>query len=117
MEIWGPVVLIDDDADDQEMIIDLTRELLPHHVIHSFYNGAKGLQYLQETADQPLIIICDMNMPVMNGLDLLKTIQEDRFLRSKSIPFVFLTTGADQPTVQKAYDLGVQGFLKNPKVS
>ena len=111
----GPIVLIDDDFDDQEIIGDVSRELLPQNPLRGFYNGAEGLNYLMTTAEQPFLIICDMNMPIMNGLELLRTIQGNEFLKSKSIPFVFLTTGADQATVQKAYDLGVQGFLKKPE--
>ena len=50
-------------------------------------------------------------MPVMNGLELRKKIQEDAQLRRQSIPFVFLSTAARPKEVMEAYDLTVQGFF------
>ncbi len=50
-------------------------------------------------------------MPIMNGLELRRHIQENEGLRKKSIPFVFLSTAARPKEVEEAYNLTVQGFF------
>lgn len=115
MNVKGPIVLIDDDQDDQEIIGGTIIELMPGHTLRRFINGREAIAYLQTTSEQPFLIICDMNMPVMNGLELLENIEKDYELKSKSIPFIFLSTAADQRAVQRSYDLGVQGFFKKPE--
>jgi CheY-like chemotaxis protein len=115
MHILGPIILIDDDNDDQDLFTELSRELMPDNLIHNFYNGLQALEYLRITDEKPFIIFCDMNMPGMNGLELLEIINKDYFLKSKSIPFIFFTTSAEPKAVQRSYDLGVQGFFKKPE--
>jgi DNA-binding NarL/FixJ family response regulator len=51
-------------------------------------------------------------MPVMDGLELRKSIDENEYLRRKSIPFVFLTTTAGGSAVKAAFDMSVQGFFE-----
>lgn len=77
-----------------------------------FPNGQEALNYLLTTGDQPFLILCDINMPLMNGIELRKQMNEDEYLKKKSIPFVFLTTAANSEIVQTAYDETVQGFYK-----
>jgi CheY-like chemotaxis protein len=114
MQIPGPIILIDDDFDDQEIFTELSHELMPHYPVRNFYDGTQAIDYLQATPEKPFIILCDMNMPGMNGLELLEAINKSEFLKSKSIPFIFFTTSADVKTVQRSYDLGVQGFFQKP---
>lgn len=109
-----PVVIIDDDTDDQELLGEITLEIRPGSLVHHFQNGADALKYLQTTDEQPFVIISDVNMPMMTGLELLETIQHTPFLKSKSIPFILLSTSGDKRYVQKAYELSVQGFFQKP---
>ena len=57
------------------------------------------------------MILCDINMPVMNGLELRQRINNDEEMRKKSIPFIFLSTAARSTDVNKAFDLSAQGFF------
>lgn len=109
-----PVVIIDDDADDQEMLGDLTISLRPEVPLRVFQNGIEALDYLKTTTEQPFIILCDVNMPLMNGLELLEAINLTPFLKRKCIPFILLSTSGDKRYVDKAYDLNVQGFFQKP---
>lgn len=109
-----PIVVIEDDTDDQEIICEISRELMPGHTQRCYANGVEALKYLQTTPEQPFIILCDLNMPLMNGLELLEIIQQTPYLKNKSIPFVFLSTSGDKRYVQRAYELGVQGFFQKP---
>lgn len=107
----GPILLIEDDIDDQEFIIDAIQTVGVQNEIKIFDNAQKAFDFLKLTDQQPFIIISDVNLPIMNGLQLKHEIQNHAVLRSKSIPFVFLTTSADPKSVKEAFDLGVQGFF------
>lgn len=109
-----PIVIIDDDSDDRELLGELTSELRPDHEIRYFVNGVEALKYLQTTSEQPFVILCDVNMPLMNGLELLEEIESTPFLKQKSIPFIFLSTSGDKRYVIKAYELCAQGFFQKP---
>ena len=108
----GPILLVEDDKDDQEIIKEVLHQInIPNKFI-CFANGQEVLDYLKTTADQPFLILCDVNMPVMDGLELRKSIDENEYLRRKSIPFVFLTTTAGGSAVKAAFDMSVQGFFE-----
>ena len=109
-----PIVIVDDDSDDRELLGELSSELRPDHEIRYFVNGVDALKYLQTTPEQPFIILCDVNMPLMNGLELLEEIQRTTLLKQKSIPFVFLSTSGDKRYVIKAFELSAQGFFQKP---
>ncbi|MCU7551036.1 response regulator [Chitinophagaceae bacterium LB-8] len=109
----GPIILIEDDTDDQELIGKAIREVGMSNEIIYLDNGADALQFLVTTTVQPFIILCDMNMPKMNGIELKMRIDENKELRKKSIPFVFFSTTANKMTVNLAYTkMTVQGFFE-----
>ena len=110
----GPILLIEDDVDDQEFIIDALQTLGIQNEVLTFDSGKKALDFLRIATQQPFMIISDVNLPVMNGLQLKYEIQKDEYLRSKSIPFIFLSTSADPKAVKEAFDLSVQGFFVKP---
>jgi len=110
----GPIVLVEDDSDDQELVADALKAAGVSNELRLFRNGKEAKDYLLTTQERPLIIICDINMPVKDGFQLREEIQADEFLRRKSIPFVFLSTDASPHAVERAYDLTVQGFFKKP---
>ena len=109
--IHEPIVIVEDDADDQYFIRTLCEKLGVVAELIFFDDGLKALNYLQSTDKKTFLIICDINMPVMNGLELRRNIQENEMLRKKSIPFIFLSTAARPKEVEEAYNLTVQGFF------
>lgn len=108
----GPIILIDDDHDECELVADALRREKIHNPLKFFHDGQMALDYLSETSEHPFLILADINMPKMGGIELRKTIQSDPLLRDKSIPFVFLTTSASRPAVREAYGMSVQGFFE-----
>lgn len=109
----GPIILIEDDRDDKEVFQDILTELHIANPIVWFQNGDDAFSFLQSTTEQPFIIFCDLNIPGLSGIDYKRKIDEDKELRKKSIPFVFLSTTVDQRTVNEAYtQMIVQGFFK-----
>ncbi len=110
----GPIIIVEDDPEDQEVIADVLQLNGIDNELKFFDNGKLALDYLSATADRPFLIICDINMPVMNGLELRKEINKSDTLIQKSIPFVFYTTHADKNAVEEAYRMSVQGFFQKP---
>lgn len=102
---------MEDDIDDQEFMIDALELLEIKNEIKLFDNGQKALDFLLSSNVQPFIILSDVNLPIMNGLQLKYNIEENDFLKKKAIPFIFLSTSADPKAVREAFDLSVQGFF------
>jgi CheY-like chemotaxis protein len=110
MPITGPIVVVDDDDDDHYIIKRVCEKIVDTPVLF-FSDGEKALEYLKIAEEKPFIILCDVNMPVMNGLELKQSINRDEDLRRKQIPFVFFSTSAMSSIVREAFDMGVQGFF------
>jgi CheY-like chemotaxis protein len=112
MSLKGPILCIDDDEDDQYLIRQaLQRLALPNPII-SLTDGQQALDYLLTTQERPFLILCDINMPLMNGLELRRRVNASEELHKKSIPFVFLTTTASEYSIEEAYKESVQGFYQ-----
>lgn len=110
----GPIIIIEDDADDQELLKDVFRDLQTPNIIRFFDSCAHALHYLMTTIEKPFLIISDINLPAMSGLELCREIFANESLKMKSIPFVFLTTSSDQTLIAQAYQMFVQGFFVKP---
>ena len=106
-----PIIILEDDMDDQEIMREVLEDLqVPYRI--DFYVHAKDLlDYLYTTKEVPFLILSDVNLPSMNGLELRKIIFENEYLRIKSIPFIFLSTSSDEFAVKEAYNLTVQGYF------
>ena len=108
----GPIIYVEDDLDDRLIFKETLYQLGVKNEVLYFDHGRHFLEYLYETHDQPVLIVCDINMPVMNGLELRKMILDDPRLKKKSIAFVFYTTSVNSKEIETAYDLTVQGYFK-----
>jgi CheY-like chemotaxis protein len=105
------VLIIEDDADDQDIIKTLCKRVNICDDLVFLSDGVRALEYLRSAKEKPFLILCDINMPGMNGLDLRKQINNDEVLRKKSIPFIFFSTAASDTQIENAYDMTVQGFF------
>jgi CheY-like chemotaxis protein len=110
----GPIILVEDDLDDQEMMMDVFKLLQVPNEIKIFDTAVAAFDYLLSTNDKPFIIFSDVNLPKMTGAQLKKKINENDRLRRRSIPFVFLTTTSSHPAVLEAFDNNAQGFFTKP---
>ncbi len=107
-------MLIDDDQEDLDLFIEAFNALNLENEIVTFKDAETALQHLRSSSQQYLFILCDINMPKVNGLELRQAIYDDEVLRQRSIPFLFLSTANDRVFVDKAYNLSVQGFFRKP---
>ena len=110
----GPIVFIEDDIDDKEVLTEVFKELDYANEIIFFTDGEKALDYLTDTKIKPFIIFSDINMPKLNGIELRDKLRENKELEIKSIPYLFFTTTAEQNHVVDAYSKSIQGFFVKP---
>lgn len=110
----GPIVVIEDDTDDQEILVDIFKNIGCKNPILYFSDGEEALQYLLETKTKPFLILSDINMPKLGGFELRKKIHTDEELNLKCIPYLFFTTTSNQKAVIDAYSQSVQGFFVKP---
>lgn len=106
-----PVFIVDDDIDEREIIQDIWYELNVKNKLVFFETGQALLDHLKTDATNPFMIICDVNLPQMDGFALRKIFDEEVSLLYKSIPFIFWSTTASNDQIKKAYDCGAQGFF------
>ncbi len=110
-------VLIVDDSFVMRRILESALRLANLHlteVLHAA-NGVEGLAALEESAteNQPLnLILCDVHMPVMNGLDFL--LEKQRRNLAPGVPLVMITADATDPQVLQAVAAGAQGAISKP---
>lgn len=114
MDKSGTIIIIEDDPDDQFVLEEVFKELDYPNKRMYFIDGLSALDYLYSTPDRPFIIISDINLPKLNGLELRKKVQTDADLSLKCIPYVYFTTAINQQAVIDAYSTSAQGFFVKP---
>lgn len=107
----GPVIIIEDDADDQDLLVEVFEKLNYPNKIVFFFDSQKALDYLNRTDISPFLILSDINMPKLDGFELRNKIYTDAQLQMKCIPYLFFSTASTQKAVVDAYSLSVQGFF------
>ena len=109
-----PIIVIDDDKDDLELMQQAFSELNIDNEIIVFDDGLKFLEYIKATDSGTFFILCDINMNKLTGLELKKIIYDDEKLRIKCVPFIFLSTSRASGSIMEAYSYGVQGYFVKP---
>ena len=110
----GPIIIIEDDVDDQEFLADIFDRLNYQNKVLFFGDGQKALDHINNTNELPFLILSDINMPKLNGFALREKLKTDAKLSNKCIPYLFFSTAADQQSVIDAYSLSAQGFFVKP---
>jgi DNA-binding response OmpR family regulator len=76
-------------------------------------NGEEAVSYLRDPeSEKPCIILLDLNMPIMNGIEFLQVVKRDDYL--KRIPVVVLTTSEEQQDKVNSFNMGVAGYMAKP---
>ncbi|WAC01338.1 response regulator [Lacinutrix neustonica] len=106
------ILLIEDDMIE---IMKLNRTIstlkLDHKIIEA-NNGEEALQILEQKDNLPDIILLDLNMPKINGIEFLNILKKDAVL--KYIPTIILTTSNNQKDLLECYKTGVAGYIIKP---
>jgi CheY-like chemotaxis protein len=105
--IW----LIDDDQDDHEMVREILKELaIPNELV--FLNGAfDALEKLRQVDTAPFIILCDVNLPKMDGFALRAAMLKTPDKKFHSVPFIYWSSVASEQQIMQAYHLSAHGFF------
>lgn len=108
-----PILLVEDDQVDMMTVIRALKQVhVTNKVVH-LENGEDALTYLRnKDNDKPCIILLDLNMPIMNGMEFLQTVKDDEQLMR--IPVVVLTTSDEQQDKLNSFNFGVAGYMGKP---
>jgi CheY-like chemotaxis protein len=107
----APVIIIEDDIDDKEMLEEVFTKLGYKNELLFFADGEAALHFLNNSDLIPFLILSDINMPKLDGFALRDKIKMDAKLQLKCIPYLFFSTASSQKAVVDAYSLSVQGFF------
>ncbi len=114
------ILLVEDNPEDLELALLALREGNPSAVIHVARDGAEAVEFLfcegshaaRLITDMPKVILLDLKLPKIDGLDVLKRIKSDP--RTRLIPVVVLTSSREQRDVVESYKLGVNSYIVKP---
>lgn len=108
-----PILLVEDDQVDAMTVKRALNEIRVTNKLNIVENGAEALSFLRKSENKdPCIILLDLNMPKMNGIEFLKIVKQDKTL--KRIPVVVLTTSEEEQDRINSFDLGVAGYMQKP---
>jgi two-component system response regulator len=114
------LLIVEDNAVDLEFSLLALRKANVLNRVHVARDGAEALEFIfcegphaaRQIADSPKIILLDLKMPKIDGLEVIKRIRSDA--RTKMIPIVMFTSSKAQSDVVKSYRLGVNSFIVKP---
>ncbi|MDH3674546.1 MAG: response regulator [Anaerolineae bacterium] len=113
MRSQNPVLLVEDDRVDAMTVKRALKEIRVANPIVVVGNGEEALAYLRNPDNEtPSIILLDLNMPRMGGIEFLEVTKQDAQLRR--IPVIVLTTSKEQQDKLGSFDLGVAGYMVKP---
>jgi CheY-like chemotaxis protein len=107
----GPIIILEDDTDDQELLVQTFKNLKYPNELMFFVDGHKALEFLNSSDISPFLILSDINLPKLDGFALRSKIRMDAKLQLRCIPYLFFSTALNQDAVINAYSLSVQGFF------
>ena len=113
-KVTGKIILVDDEKYEKKFLEAALSSNDWDIKVEYFNNVESALKHLEENRDEIFLIISDMDMPRINGIEFKKIIDRDEYLRQKSIPFIFASNAVDRKMVIEAYRYHVQGFFRKP---
>ena len=119
MSDFKSILLAEDNVEDVELTLEALSEYNLANDVIVARDGAEALDYLYcrgpfkvRTAGNPAVILLDIKMPKVDGLEVLRTIRADEKL--KTIPVVMLTSSREEPDLAESYKLGVNAYVVKP---
>jgi two-component system response regulator len=114
----GTILLVDDSPDDVRLTLRALRKNNITNEVDVVSDGEQALRYLTATLDgetqKPALILLDINLPKVNGLEVLRTIRANE--QTRYLPVVVLTTSTEERDIVETYDLGANSFVRKPVV-
>lgn len=110
MQNSKPILVVDDDSVDVMAVKRAMKDAGVDNPLVHRENGEEALDYLRDgDSHEPCLILLDLNMPKMNGIEFLRAVKEEPGLRR--IPVLVLTTSNEQSDVVTCFELGAAGYM------
>lgn len=113
------ILLVEDNPQDVELTIEALNEHNLANNVVAVRDGVEAMEYLNYEGEfknrikgNPAVILLDIKMPRMDGIEVLAAIRRDEKL--KALPIVMLTSSREEPDLKKCYDLGVNAYVVKP---
>lgn len=116
----GSILLVEDNRDDVELtVMALTEAKITNPVVVA-RDGVEALDYLlgtgthagRDASEQPVVVLLDIKLPRLNGIDVLKRMRADE--RTRRTPVVMLTSSTEHTDIAQTYDLGANSYVQKP---
>jgi len=114
------ILLVEDNRDDVELTVMALSEAKITNQVVVAWNGVEALDYLfgtgshagRDVSEQPVVVLLDIKLPLLNGIDVLKRMREDE--RTRRTPVVMLTSSTEQSDISETYALGANSYVRKP---
>lgn len=106
------ILLVEDNPDDEQLILRAFKSAGVAEGIDVARNGREAIDYLFSTAPPPKLILLDLKLPKMGGLEVLQALRLEN--RTRLIPVVVFTSSIEQTDVLTSYDLGANSYIRKP---
>jgi two-component system response regulator len=106
------ILLVEDNIDDEELTLRaLKKSAVPNHVMVA-RDGAEAVSFLFEKDVQPHVVLLDLNLPKLDGLEVLRRIRSHD--STKHLPVVVLTSSKEDKDIARSYQLGANSYVRKP---
>jgi two-component system response regulator len=116
MTVGDRILIIDDSPDDVALTLRALKKNNITNAVDIAADGEEALRYLFPADDPPGplpgLVLLDLNMPKVTGLEVLRSIRAD--VRTRYLPVVILTTSTEERDIVNTYDLGANSFVRKP---
>jgi two-component system, response regulator len=114
------ILMVEDNPNDEELTLHELRKYHLTNKIHVVRDGQEALEYVfcsgrytsRDITDQPHVILLDIKLPLVDGLEVLRRIKQDQ--RTRTIPVVMLTSSREERDLVESYRLGVNSYIVKP---
>ena len=114
-----PVLIVEDNANDLELMLEALRDNKLANSVDVTRDGEEALAYLRREGGfrgrslvDPVVVLLDLKMPKVDGLEVLRTVRAD--VRLRSIPIVMVTSSREEQDLVDSYHLGVNAYVVKP---
>ena len=114
------ILLVEDNKDDETLTLHALKKYNVTNQVHVVRDGVEALEFIfctdryanRRISDRPKVILLDIKLPLVDGLEVLKQIKEDP--RTRTIPVVMLTSSREERDLLESYRLGVNSYITKP---
>jgi two-component system response regulator len=108
----GEILLVEDNPNDVELILHVFQWCNLSDRVHVAWDGEEALSYIFEKNQRPRVILLDLKLPKVDGIEVLRRLKSDQI--TKTIPIVVLTSSSEERDIVESYNLGVNSYIVKP---